>query len=93
MKGAVKQSVFDVPACGQFLLTDFQEQMADLFKIGEEVICYHSPEEIGDLVKFYLDHEKKRAQISQKGYERVLKDHTYVTRVNKIVDLIKDIFI
>jgi spore maturation protein CgeB len=85
MKGAVNQRVFDVPACTAFLLTDYQEQMEELFKIGEEVICYSGPEEIGDIVRYYLDHDSERRRIAENGHQRVVRDHTYVSRVNGMV--------
>jgi spore maturation protein CgeB len=92
MKGAVNQRVFDVPACTAFLLTDYQEQIDELFTVGEEVICYKEPDEIGELVKYYLNHESKRKQIAEKGYERVIRDHTYVSRVTGIVETMRRIF-
>ncbi|MEA3417485.1 MAG: glycosyltransferase, partial [Thermodesulfobacteriota bacterium] len=92
MKGAVNQRVFDVPACMAFLLTDYQEQMDELFIVGEEVICYKEPDEIGELIKYYLDHESERKQVAEKGYKRVIRDHTYVSRVMGIVEAMRKIF-
>ena len=92
MKGAVNQRVFDVPACGAFLLTDFQEQMENLFEVGKEVICYYEPGEIRDLAQYYLTHDGEREQIAQRGYERVAMDHTYVKRVKRMVERMKRTF-
>lgn len=92
MKGAVNQRVFDVPACNAFLLTDFQEQMGELFKIGEEVICYSGPEEIGEIVRYYLDHDSERRRIAGNGYQRVVRDHTYVSRVSDMAETMRRIF-
>jgi len=92
MKGAVNQRVFDVPACNAFLLTDYQEQMDELFTVGEEVICYKEPDEIGELIKYYLNHESERKRIAEKGYERAIRDHTYVSRVTGMVGTMRKIF-
>ncbi len=92
MKGALNQRVFDVPACNRFLLTDFQEQMDDHFKIGKEIICYHDPEEIPDLVKFYLSHENELNSIARNGYNRVVKDHTYLSRIRNMTDIMRRIY-
>ena len=40
MGKAVNQRVFDVPACGAFLLTDHQESVEGLFEVGKEVVTY-----------------------------------------------------
>ena len=92
MKGAVNQRVFDVPACNKFLLTDYQEQMEELFNIGEEVVCYREPGEIEELVRYYLDHESERIKIAEKGYQRVIRDHTYISRVKGMVGTMRRIF-
>ncbi|RZB34891.1 MAG: hypothetical protein SRB1_00659 [Desulfobacteraceae bacterium Eth-SRB1] len=92
MKGAVNQRVFDVPACNAFLLTDYQEQMDELFTVGEEVICYKEPGEIRGLIKYYLNHESERKRIAEKGYKRIIRDHTYVSRVTGMVGTMRRIF-
>lgn len=93
MKGAVNQRVFDVPACNSFLITDYQEQMDELFDIGDEVVCYSEPDEIDDLVGYYLNHETERKQIALRGSQRVVRDHTYVSRVNELIKTMKRIFL
>jgi spore maturation protein CgeB len=86
MGAAVNQRVFDVPACAGFLLTDHQEALEEAFDIGKEVIVFEDPEEIPDLVRFYLDNPQKRQVIAASGRERVLTEHTYRHRLHRIVD-------
>ncbi len=81
MKAAVNQRIFDAPAAGGFVLTDFREQLAELFKVGEEVVVFREPEEIPDLVRFYLKNPKLRAKITARARRRVLSEHTYRHRV------------
>ncbi len=81
MKAAVNQRVFDVPAVKGFLITDFREQLAELFKVGEEVVCFNEPGEIAELVRFYLKHPEARQRITARARARVLKEHTYQHRV------------
>jgi spore maturation protein CgeB len=81
MKAAVNQRVFDAPAAGGFILTDFREQLAELFEVGEEVVIFRDPEEIPDLVRFYLKNPKLRTKITAKARRRVLSEHTYRHRV------------
>jgi len=84
MKGAVNQRVFDVPACGRFLLTDHRRQIEDLFDPGSEVICFHDPGEIKDLVRFYLHHDTARNKVAARARRRVLAEHTYEHRIEVI---------
>ena len=86
MGAAVNQRVFDVPACGAFLLTDRQEALEDVFDVGREVIVFEDPEEIPDLVRFYLENPQKRQLIAASARERVLAEHTYQHRLHRIVE-------
>ena len=92
MKGAVNQRVFDVPATGAFLVTDFREQIAELFHLGKEVVCYHSPEEATELVAFYLKHESQRTQVAQAARQRILADHTYEKRLEALFATMRKAF-
>jgi spore maturation protein CgeB len=89
MKAAVNQRVFDAPAAGGFLLTDFREQLAELFHIGKEVACFADPGEIPELVSFYLKHPKIRRQITARARRRVLAEHTYRHRVAAMLDTMR----
>ncbi len=86
MREAVNQRVFDVPACGSFLITDDQESMHDLFEHDKEVVTYKDKDEIPELVKFYLNNPEKRQCIALKGRERVLNNHTYKHRLHTMIE-------
>jgi spore maturation protein CgeB len=87
MKAAVNQRVFDAPAAGGFVLTDFREQLAELFKVGEEVACFGEVGEIPDLVRFYLHHADVREKMTAKARSRVLAEHTYRHRVAAMLEV------
>ncbi|MBI4620100.1 MAG: glycosyltransferase [Desulfobacterales bacterium] len=90
MEQAVNQRVFDVPACGGFLLTDHQGAIEELFDVGKEVVTYKDKDEIPELVRFYLDNPDARKAIAVKGRDRVLKEHTYKHRLNAVIQVMKD---
>jgi spore maturation protein CgeB len=89
MKTAVNQRVFDAPAAGGFLLTDYKEQLGELLEIGREIICYQRPDEIPELTRFYLKSDRAREEIVSRGRRRILAEHTYVHRVQAMVDIIR----
>ncbi|AMD92555.1 CgeB family protein [Desulfomicrobium orale] len=92
MKGAVNQRVFDVPACGGFLLTDYRRQLENLFEPGREVICYHEEDEIPELVRHYLSRDAERERIAAAARERILAEHTYDLRLASLVDTMRRIY-
>ena len=92
MKGAVNQRVFDVPACGAFLLTDARAQMERLFEPGREVAVYRSAEEIAPLVERYLAEPEARQAMARAGRRRVLAEHTYPQRIRTLFDVMRETF-
>ncbi|RMF99956.1 MAG: hypothetical protein D6726_12120 [Nitrospirae bacterium] len=92
MPEGVNQRVFDVPAVGGFLLTDHQRDIDELFDPGKEVAVYESPEEINELVRYYLAHEEKRKKISMAARKRIIADHTYKQRLTFLIETMKRIY-
>jgi spore maturation protein CgeB len=92
MKGAVNQRVFDVPATGAFLLTDYREQMENLFDPGREIICYHSPEEAHELAGRYLADPKARQAVAEAARKRILAEHSYEHRLSSRVEAMRSMF-
>ena len=91
MKGAVNQRVFDVPATGAFIITDWREQMEQLFVPEHEIICYNEPAEAGELVRYYLDKPVERTKIALAARKRILAEHTYDHRLRTVLALMKNI--
>ncbi len=92
MKGAVNQRVFDVPATGSFVLTDWREQIEELFDPGREVVCFRDPEEIPELVRRFLDHPAERVAVAQAARRRILAEHTYEHRLTTLMRTMRDVF-
>jgi spore maturation protein CgeB len=87
MKTGLNQRVFDVPACQAFLLTDRRNQLDELFD-PDEVVTYHNPQEAAEKAKWYLKRPEQRAKVSQKAYQRVLAEHLYLHRLEKMIRII-----
>ncbi|MFW5488826.1 MAG: CgeB family protein [Desulfovibrio sp.] len=92
MKGAVNQRVFDVPTCGAFLLTDHRDQIEELFEPGREVAVYKSPAEATDMARHYLEHPEERQAVTQAARKRVLAQHTYEHRMEKLMRAMFNIY-
>ena len=80
----IKGRNFEVPGTGGFLLTENAAHLEDYYKLGVEVVNFHSTEEMIEKVRYYLAHEEERAGIAEAGYQRTLKDHTYQQRFREI---------
>lgn len=85
----VPQRVYDIMAAGGFVLSNYQEEMEELFVPDKEIVFFHSMEELIEKVHYYLKHEDIRKQIAINGYKRVKKDYSYPVALKKILELIK----
>ena len=92
MRTAVNQRVFDVPACGGFLLSDYQADMERFFDVGKEAICFRSAEEAASLAAHYLGNEGERKRIAEAARRRVLAEHTYEKRMTALVATMRERF-
>jgi spore maturation protein CgeB len=92
MVGAVNQRVFDVPACGGFVLTDYREQMEALFDLDREAVVYRTPGEIPDLIRALLKDEARRKSVTNAARKRILSEHTYAVRLARLLETVRSTF-
>jgi spore maturation protein CgeB len=79
--------LFEGTGVGSLLITDWKKNLDEIFDVGREVVAYRSFEECAELVRYYLEHEDERKSIARAGQQRTLKDHTYLTRMQELVDI------
>lgn len=76
---------FEVPASGAFQLQVFRDGLIDVFENGEVAYLYGTNiDEWAEKIKFFLKEEELRNKIAQAGYERVIKEHLYIHRIETI---------
>lgn len=92
MKGAVNQRVFDVPASGGFVLTDYREQMEALFEPGSEIISYSDISEIRPLLDKWIGDDAGRAEVTAAARRRILAEHTYEHRISLLLERMRQTF-
>jgi len=92
LKTAINQQVFDVPACGGFLLTDYRKDLEECFEIGEEIIFYEDQEDLKDKVAYYLPHPQERQRIARAGMNRVRREHDFSHRLHYIFAKVNELF-
>jgi spore maturation protein CgeB len=77
--------VFEALAAGCFLLTDYCEELAELFIVGEEIEFFRSASELVEKVNFYLDNPEKRREIARKGHEKFMQLHTWKSKAEYLI--------
>ena len=80
----VKGRVFEVPACGGLLLTDYAAGLEGFYKIGREIVVFDGKKDMLAKIRQLLGDEPLRESIARAGYARTLRDHTWVRRLEDI---------
>lgn len=83
----VNPRTFELAACGAFQLVDWRTLMGDLFA-DDELVTFGSMEELLDNIQTYLGDESARVAVAEKAKARVLRDHTYTTRMRTLTEFI-----
>jgi spore maturation protein CgeB len=78
---------FEISACATLQMTDLREDIAQFYIPGHEIITYDSPEDLVQKTEYYLEHEEERQAIALRGLYRTMRDHTYISRLNQLLDL------
>ena len=77
--------IWDVLACGGFLMTNYQSELPEYFEIGKDLETYSSKEELLEKCEYYLSHEKERTEIAENGHKKVLSLHSLDMRLEQLL--------
>ena len=80
--------LIEAMACGAFVISDRQKDVCELFESGKHLVCVENPEELRDVVQYYLRHPVEREKIAAAGRSEVLQKHTYCHRIEKLLSTV-----
>jgi len=81
----VTMRVFDVMACGGFVLSERNEALLELFTEGVELACYSTLAELTQKAAHYIAHPDEAKAIALRGQAKVRADHTVGQRVRHML--------
>ena len=81
----VTMRVFDVLACGGFLLTERSPALAELFRPGHDLDVFTGIDELIDKTRYYLGHPALAARIAAQGRATVMGKHTVAQRLSHML--------
>lgn len=81
---------FEITMSGNFLLTQYCDELEDSFVIGKEIETWKTKEELMEKTDYYLRHENERKRIALAGYERTRNNYTWTQRMNTILEFVRN---
>ena len=85
--GFISNRIFDVTACGGFIISDYIEGIEEIY--GDAIPMYKTEEEFVELVKYYLEHEEERKEKAKRAQEITKKHFTSDKIVAKMLEIMK----
>lgn len=86
IRSGIPQRVLEIIACRGFLITNYQEDLAQEFEEDREIVMFRNLDELVSKTAYYLTHEQERQEIIRAGYEKVLREYNYAEKLRKILD-------
>jgi spore maturation protein CgeB len=81
---------FELAAAGACQVVDFKEDLATLFKPGEELITYRDLPDLRRRLDYHLAHPDEAAAIGANARRRALAEHTLRHRVDEMLAVIRE---
>ena len=89
----VNMRIFEILCSGTLLLTN-RLTHDDLERLGlrdrEHLVLYRTPEDLFELIEYYLRHDDEREAIAARGMTHVQQHHTYRHRLERILQLFQE---
>ncbi len=86
------QRIFDCLGAGCFLLTDARPCNNEFFTTygpDIELVEFTDRQDALSKIRYFLDHPQEREAIAQRGYRKVLENHTYLHRIQEMLRVIE----
>lgn len=87
---ASNMRLFEATGVGACLLTDWKENLGELFEPDAEVVAYRDAEDCVEKVRYLLADESRRSDVADAGRRRTLRDHTFDARAALVDDIIRE---
>lgn len=90
IRTGVPLRVLDVLGAGGFLITNFQEEIAQHFVDGKDLVIAYTPEDMIEKTAYYLAHDEERQAIADSGQKKVLEEFAYTKLLTQMLDTVEN---
>lgn len=84
----INNRTYDVASCGSFQLIEYKEDLPSHFIEDKEIVSFRNDQELIEKIDHFMQAEDERQKIATNARKRVLKDHTFEHRLDKMLDII-----
>jgi len=85
---ASNMRLYETTGVGTCLITDWRQNIGELFEPDKEIITYSCPEECIEKVRYLTNHPGQLRDIAKAGQARTMKEHTFAHRAVQVDEII-----
>lgn len=85
IRKSMSARMYTAVGCGAFYMCQYVDGIEEILAPDKEIVTFIDEEEMIDKIRYYIQSDGLRNEISQRGRERVLKDHTYEIRMKELL--------
>jgi spore maturation protein CgeB len=85
----ITSRTFTIPASRSFMLHQRTDEVQEYFVEDKEIVCFDSPEELVDKVRYYLNAKQVRKRIRDSGYQRAVMEHSLDARAKLFLTVLQ----
>ncbi len=74
----------ECPATGACYITTYHWELAEMFEIGKEILCYRNLEELIELYTYFSKRPGHCLKIARAAHRRAFSEHTWEIRLRKL---------
>lgn len=86
----VSTRTFEFPACKGFMLHIDNDEVRDMYEVGEEIDVFNNADELCEKIDYYLKHPEKRRAMIERAYQRAVPAYSYDARASELLALFKE---
>lgn len=86
----VSTRTFEIPACRGFMLHIDNDEVRGLFKPGQEIDVFSTPQELREKIRTYLVQPESRAAMIDRAFARCVPNYSYDARAGVIAAAIDE---
>lgn len=87
IRTGISLRILDILGAGGFLLTNYQAELEEYFRDGQELVFYQDIYDAVEKCRYYLQHEEQRKTIAEHGQEKVFEHFSYQKQLGHIFDI------
>ena len=88
----IKGKNLEIPLSGTFLLTEYFEDLNEIYTNNKDVVFFETKKEMSQLIKYYLKNEERREEIALSGHLKAINNVEGNVMAKKLIKEIYKIY-